>query len=259
MYILSWDEFTNNKHSFPPSAMTIGVFDGVHRGHKTLIRAVVSRKAMYEPVVVTFKQNPKALLHPEEYCGDIVSLSQKLHYFEMYGIKTVILIDFSENFSTLTGTGFIDILIDQGNLRYLAVGSNFHCGYLLDTDATRVQHLANERGIVTDIFPFVTIGNGPVSSSRIRNAISTGNLVEATVLLGRNVELDLSDAPQTTENGKIVVYMGSTHQIIPPEGRYPIYVYEKNSFKGRVGEVVIKKETLELPGNTTIQRIEFLL
>ncbi|MDR1903315.1 MAG: adenylyltransferase/cytidyltransferase family protein, partial [Treponema sp.] len=148
MLVLDWAEFTGISADGcisseiatsikTPSAMTIGVFDGVHRGHQALIREVVERGPF--PTVITFKQNPKSILNPQSYTGDIFSLRQKLECFEALGVERTILIDFSDNFSKLKGQEFIDILKKRGNLVFLIIGRNFRCGYKLDTDAARVK------------------------------------------------------------------------------------------------------------------------
>ncbi|MDR0589146.1 MAG: FAD synthetase family protein, partial [Spirochaetaceae bacterium] len=170
------------------TAMTVGVFDGVHRGHQALIEKIVQRAPGCVPTVLTFRQNPKKVLCPGEYRGDIVGLDRKMIFFEALGVELVILIDFSGNFSKLKGRDFIGFLKSRGSLNFLAVGSNFRCGCGLDTGVSELKRLNPE----TEVVPPVMEEGIPVSSSRIREAIFSGGLDKAAVLLGRKVEIDLA-------------------------------------------------------------------
>jgi riboflavin kinase/FMN adenylyltransferase len=168
--------------------MTIGVFDGVHLGHQALLRKLTEHASLHEscPTVVTFRQNPKQALAPRSYTGDIITLAEKLRIFERMGVKRTILIDFSGNFRKLKGRDFIETLIGRGNLVFLVVGSNFHCGCHLDTDAGAVKNITAEHGIACEIVEPVTAGGERISSSGIRCAIRAGDFAKAKAFLGRD-------------------------------------------------------------------------
>jgi FAD synthase len=206
--------------------MTVGVFDGVHRGHAELIRRIVARGPC--PTVVTFRENPKMFLSPGHYEGDIFSLEQKLAAFEELGAVRVILIDFSEKFSKISGWEFIDLLESRGGLAFLAIGADFRCGYRHETGAELVRQNNERKGIPTEIIPPVLWGNGPVSSSRIRAAISAGDLAGAEALLGRKLELDLSGikgSPFTGDQKEGMVFDASSlHRITPGAGTYRVLI-----------------------------------
>jgi FAD synthase len=197
MQVIPWTDFTATLFPLFPSSFSspipyslfpipysasIGVFDGVHLGHQALISKVVSRGP--NPTVITFRQNPKGVLSPETYSGDIIALEEKLALFEKLGITRTILIDFSENFSKLEGRFFIETLLDRG-LAFLAVGENFRCGHRLDTDAAAIKRITAGRGVETEVLEPVLFEGERVSSSRIRAAISAGKFEKAQLLLGR--------------------------------------------------------------------------
>jgi len=202
--------------------MTIGVFDGLHLGHRELIERITRRGP--NPTVLTFRENPKKIVSPETHEGDIFTLKQKLAAFERLGVHRLVLIDFSENFSKLSGKEFFDLLETRGKMVFLAIGCNFRCGYQQDTDADSAREMNERKGIPTVVVPPVQANAGVVSSSRIRFAISSGDLVLAAALMGRNVELDISDIAPVF--GQSVVYdLRSVNRIIPAFGRYAVRIH----------------------------------
>jgi riboflavin kinase/FMN adenylyltransferase len=125
------------------------------------------------------------VLSPATFSGDIIALDEKLNIFEKMGVTRTILIDFSEKFSKMKGSVFIEYLIKRG-LVFLAVGSNFRCGHCLSTDAREIRRMTGERGIETEIVPSVLFEGEPISSSRIRTAIAAGDFEKVKAALGRN-------------------------------------------------------------------------
>jgi riboflavin kinase/FMN adenylyltransferase len=264
MTVVDWAEFigaARSRQKNPPAAVTIGAFDGVHRGHQALIKETVSRGP--SPAVITFKQNPKSILSPETYPGDIFSLKQKLEYFELLGIERVVLIDFSGNFSKLGGQEFISLLMEKGNLVFLTVGRNFHCGYILDTDAEQIALTGKRFGVHVEALPPVLEGSYPVSSSRIRNAIQAGNMREAACLLGRNLKLDLSGIPQEKAGNYTCFKTASMNRITAAKGAFPVLLYGKNSSAGKRVEVFTENGDVFIPGGgdppLNVETIEFLI
>ena len=236
--IIEWEDFLKDDASSGPcsasfcgTAMTIGVFDGLHMGHRELIGSIVRQGP--NPTIVTFRENPKKLVSPETFEGDIFSLKQKLAIFEQLGVRQVILIDFSENFSKLTGKEFLDFLENRGKMTFLAIGDNFRCGYQTDTDADTIAEINRRKGIPTEvvspvIMP-VAFGTGPVSSSKVRSAIISGDLKTAAALMSRNFQLDLSDIEPAAifrGNANGLAYDPfPVRRIVPAAGRYTVLLY----------------------------------
>ncbi|MDR0723530.1 MAG: FAD synthetase family protein [Treponema sp.] len=251
MRVLDWQALVGGTvHIHEQTAMTIGVFDGIHRGHQALIAKTLQKG--FIPTVITFRQSPKRILSPKTYGGDIVSLAQKLVIFEDLGVSQTILIDFSENFSTLKGQEFIDALIRQGKLAYLVIGSNFRCGYRLDTDAARISAMNADRGIITEVVPPVEEDALPVSSSRIRAAIVAGDFIRARASLGRNVAIDVGGIPSISGTEGLVFDFTASYRVIPPEGRYKVVVYEqrgKNAGKGTEVEITVDAGKICIPSD----------
>jgi riboflavin kinase/FMN adenylyltransferase len=209
--------------------------------------------------VVTFKENPKWRISPREYGGDLFSLEQKLSAFEGLGVERVILIDFTENFSKIEGKDFIGLLDDHGRPSFMALGANFRCGHGQDTGAASIVEINRRRGIETEIVPQVMEGGEPVSSSRIRRAISQGDLALAFRLLGRNPGLYLGDL---VPRGK-VFDVAARRRVTPPKGSYGVVLFGKTGegVKTRVdidrGRVIIPSP-MEIKGGPLI-RLEFII
>ena len=213
MELIAWEDWLKNRGG-APVAVTIGVFDGVHRGHQSLLKAVTahcesSAGAAAYPAVITFTRNPKRLLNPAAYEGDLCSLERRLTIFEEFGIKRVILIDFSENFSRIDGRDFVDFIFSdsaedaaifdqQGRERrivqkplvsYAVLGENFHCGYRHGVDAAEFKRLAEGYGAAVRVIPILKTRDGQnISSSLIRQAVRDGNTALAEACLGRKWE-----------------------------------------------------------------------
>jgi riboflavin kinase/FMN adenylyltransferase len=188
MDVLDWDDFlARGGPAEKPLALTIGVFDGVHRGHRRLLERIVSAEGA-SATVITFRQNPARLFAPRAYPGDIFSLGQKLAAFEALGVGQTVLIDFSEQFSRQRGRDFIDQLVRRRPVRLFALGANFRCGYRLDTGVREIGAWTAPLGVETWVAEPVMEGGLPVSSSRVRRAIAAGAFEEAALLLGRPLD-----------------------------------------------------------------------
>jgi riboflavin kinase/FMN adenylyltransferase len=180
MQIINWPDFLKSglpsKEKF--SSMTVGVFDGVHRGHQALIKRIVSHNVNYVPVVVTFQ-----ITNNKEQ-RNIQTFRQRLALFENLGVKITVVIDFTDEFRQMSGIEFLEILLKHADIGFFAVGNNFRCGYRLDTDAMAIENFFASRNISVEIVPEIMEGSLPVSSSRIRAAIAAGDITLAQTMLG---------------------------------------------------------------------------
>jgi riboflavin kinase/FMN adenylyltransferase len=256
MRVLDWETFAARGIAQDGAAMTIGVFDGVHRGHQALLERVF-RSGGY-PVVISFTRNPKFVLRPETWEGDVMGAGQKLRLFEQMGAGLTVMIDFSPEFSKLGGKEFIDLLKDRGNLRYLVIGSNFRCGYRHDTRAADIEEMNRAAGIPTEVVEPVVSGGERISSSRIRAAISVGSLAEAAALLGRRVEIDFAGLSARAGPGGVHIDLASERRIMPPRGRYRVLLFQKDSPEGIETEVSIGRGGVFVPSPFNACRVEFL-
>jgi riboflavin kinase/FMN adenylyltransferase len=181
MKVIEWQQFLEEglPLSGKLSSMTAGIFDGVHLGHQALLKQIVTHDVNKVPVVITFRQNHKT------ECENILTFRQRLEIFESLGVQITVVIDFTEEFKKMPGVEFLKILLKRGNVGFFAVGSDFRCGFQQDTDAVMIQDFFTSRNIPAEVVPKVSEGSLPVSSSRIRGAISAGDIELAQKMLGR--------------------------------------------------------------------------
>ncbi|MCL2880839.1 MAG: FAD synthetase family protein [Treponema sp.] len=243
MRVLDWDEFLAGKAADAPLCMSIGVFDGVHRGHQALIREICDTDIGAQSAIVTFRKNPLETLMPGEFSGNICGLERKLELFASLGVQSAVLIDFSVKFSTMKGREFVSLLFQNCHLKQLVLGRNFRCGSKLDTGIAEIEKMAADAGVKIRAVQPVMEGSSPVSSSRIRNALAGGNFTEAARLSGRNAEIDLMDIPftDTADGLGLLFHAHKAQRIIPPEGSYPAAVYSNNRSENSAGQ---KKEMM---------------
>jgi riboflavin kinase/FMN adenylyltransferase len=163
--------------------VTVGVFDGVHRGHEALLQKVLG--SGHEPLVVTFRNHPRSVVAHRKAPELLITVEERLAIFEKKGVSATILIDFSQKFSILSGRDFLDMLRQCASPVYMAVGTTFRCGHGGTTDATEVMRINAEAGIRTEIVEPVREGGAAISSSRIREAFAAGDTTLAERMLGR--------------------------------------------------------------------------
>jgi riboflavin kinase/FMN adenylyltransferase len=192
MLVIGWEEFLRQGlNDDRKSAATIGVFDGIHRGHRALVERITKGgKPLPAPrlsLVVSFKQNPRRLFLPEGEIFDIMGLDEKIGMFETLGIDALVLIDFSLDFCRMDGVDFIKTLAEKAGMAYLAIGRDFKCGYGGLLDAERIKGLCETLGVVCEVVQPVLDDGLPVSSSRIRDALAAGDRTTAERLLGRKL------------------------------------------------------------------------
>jgi FAD synthase len=210
---MDWNDFISlRRGSEPAMACAVGVFDGVHLGHKELM-ARIRRDGDLAPCVLTFYGNPKSRTRKPSFQGDLCSLRQRLALLEAEGVQTCVLIDFSDGFSASSAEDFFSVLVHTGYLGRLVVGEDFRCGRGLATDAYGVEAIIARYGVKTEIVEAVRVDGEPVSSSRIRALVAEGRLDDAVRMLGHPFEIDLADAPL---DGQWRV----AARLVPPDGKY---------------------------------------
>ena len=229
MKIIYWDDLIKGENIYPQgSAISIGGFDGPHRGHECILSAVLkaARKDGIPAGIITFFRSPRSVKAGNAYAGDVSTLEMRLQKFAEQGFSFTVLIDFSADFAKMKGTVFFDILIKTICIKYLAVGSDFTCGYRHDTGVGDLQRLARERGFCFDsIEQLYSARHERISSSAIRQAVEQADFTLAKDLLGYPFFLDVSKIVRRREDSVWSIEKSAVTQILPQSGQYSACAY----------------------------------
>lgn len=213
----------NGVHKFKNAVVALGVFDGVHQGHRRIIKAVVrkARSIAGKAVVVTFWP------HPQKE-GSLFSLEHRLRLIAGLGVDACIVINFTKHFAGITADRFIrEILTNKIGSRYIYVGRNFHFGKNAVGNYKTLQKYSAYYGYRLKIFEVIKIKNQAVSSTYIRSLIKKGNLGFAKDLLCHSVSVlgtVIRGTSLATKLGFPTANIDPHHEIIPPSGIYAVRV-----------------------------------
>lgn len=181
------------KNSRRPLVLALGNFDGIHRGHQSLLNYVVaqSKKLGGQPAVFTFQEHPQHILHPTHAPENLQSFGQKMSFFKSLGIQVCFVQKFDSAFSKLSAEHFVEkVLVRQLGVREICLGYNARFGRGRSGDADLLRKLGKKLGFeVFQAEPVVWRGS-PVSSTATREAVRQGKMDLAAGLLGRSWSLE---------------------------------------------------------------------
>jgi riboflavin kinase/FMN adenylyltransferase len=176
-----------------PAAVTIGFFDGVHRGHQAVVRRTVEIASSrgLAPVVVTFDRHPREVLTPGAEPRLLTTLDRKASLIAELGVGALVVLAFTEDFSRWPSEDFVRrVLVEGLRAEHAVVGSNFTFGHKAEGNLSVLTDLGAAHGYSVEAVSVLKIDGRPVSSSSIREALSSGDLEWPTTALGRRFVLD---------------------------------------------------------------------
>jgi riboflavin kinase/FMN adenylyltransferase len=174
------------------SFITIGVFDGVHLGHKHLATKLIESaiKNRKSSGIITFKNHPAAVINPRFQPDFLTSFETKLDLLKDTGVDFVSAITFDQEIADLTAKDFLRLLKNRLGMKGLVVGPDFQMGKNREADTAKLATLGSELGFDLEVVDVQTKGKNQVRSTMIRNLISNGNVKNASVMLGRKFSLE---------------------------------------------------------------------
>ena len=207
------------------TVLTIGVFDGVHRGHCHLLRQLIERaKPDQLPTVITFTNHPATILRPGIKLNYINTPEQKVRLLHQQGIELVIPLEFTLELSQVDAKEFITVVSQTLRMKGLIIGPDFAMGRGREGNAEYLQKLGPSLGFWLETVEPLIWDGAPVRSRRVREAISAGDVAASAKLLGRSFSLKGSVVrgdQRGRELGFPTANVGvSSDMLIPGDGIY---------------------------------------
>jgi riboflavin kinase/FMN adenylyltransferase len=171
-----------------PSIVTIGVFDGVHRGHQYLIRRLVetARARGQLSVAITFYPHPDVVIRGITGRYYLTTPEERAEILMALGIDVVITLPFDDDLRHIRAAAFVDQMNTYLQLETLWVGSDFALGYQREGNVTFLRQQGEEKGFGVEVIDLLLSEGGAISSTVIRDALTAGDVVSARHLLGRS-------------------------------------------------------------------------
>jgi riboflavin kinase/FMN adenylyltransferase len=210
-----------NLHLISP-VVTLGIFDGVHRGHMALLNSLVTRAEMAkgESVVVTFSPHPRLVLDQHKTnISFLTTMDEKKVLLEKANVDHLIVIEFTREFSEIPACDFVkDILVEKIGTKYLIIGYNHHFGRRGEGDFNTIKKCSEELDFVVEQVQGFHTEEGAISSTSIREALLNGKLDEANKWLGYSYSL----SGTVIEGKKIGKSIGFPTANIEPDSEYKL-------------------------------------
>jgi riboflavin kinase/FMN adenylyltransferase len=208
-----------------PAALTIGTFDGVHRGHQVVLnrlRAVADAEEC-PAAVITFTNHPRDVLRADRTVETLCDPAQKVRLLESHGVDILILLTFDEELSQHTADQFLHEVSTALPFSHLVLGHDSRFGKDRGGTPDRVSKLAGEMHFALEYLPALDVDEAPISSTRIRALIREGCLAEAADLLGHEYQLS-GEVVRGQGDGKRLGFPTANvypvHRCLPPFGVY---------------------------------------
>ncbi|MCA1753950.1 MAG: FAD synthetase family protein [Spirochaeta sp.] len=259
MKVVGWDVLTTRSmRILEPLSVALGVFDGLHRGHQALIKHACEYGDGAAAAVLTFIPNPKKVVAPWKYGGNLDSYRLRLELMEAAGVEYLIVVGFTEAFARVPGRRFLDELKRTVDPKLVVVGQSFRCGHKNSTDSGELATHLSRHGIRVDIIPPVVdnVLRETISSTGIRKALLQGDLVTAERLLGRNYAVDIVEPGTASSKHELRFAKAKLDQLIPGPGHYSARLHFGDAEAD--GVVITTEDSLIVPNAAKeLHRITF--
>ncbi|MEG2100813.1 bifunctional riboflavin kinase/FAD synthetase [Chryseobacterium sp.] len=223
-----------------PLALSLGMFDGVHLGHKSIIDELtkIGSKKNLDTAILTFWPHPRFVFNPQEDLKLLNTLDEKKVLIEKYGIANLFLKEFDDEFRNLTGEEFVrQILVEKLNVKYLIVGYDHVFGKNKSGNFELLQKLSKELDFEVEQMEAINIHENNISSTKVRTALLNGNILDANEMLGYSYSVSGTVA-HGKKLGRTIGYPTANIEpesikLLPKKGAYIVEVFIKNhQYKG---------------------------
>ena len=173
------------------SAVTVGVFDGVHRGHQHLVATLVesARRESLAAVAITFNPHPRTVLRPGVAVTYLTSLEERIELLQSLGLDAVGVLAFTSELAQLEPEEFLGLLVEELDMRLLVVGPDFAFGRNRAGTVDVSRGIGENLGFRVEVAPMLDEGGEKVGSTAVRQALADGDIGRVARLLGRPFSL----------------------------------------------------------------------
>lgn len=229
--MLIFNDFPNKLAPKKIGAITIGVFDGVHKGHKSLIEKVKQFSKQEPSALITFSNHPKSFFNEGNKNILISTIDHKIELIKSTGIDCLFVIPFTKEFSEITAKSFLNTIKESLNPSKIILGYDAVIGRNREGTKEFVEKLAPILGIEVEYIKPVYENNQIISSTKIRDLISSKEFEQASTLLGRPYSI-YSRVQKGKSQGKLFGFptanINVNHLQLPPLGVYKVSIKYKN-------------------------------
>ena len=211
------------------TVITIGAFDGVHRGHQFLIKNLIQRAQETERLagLVTFHPHPAAALNPDDPLQYLTTQGEKVALLERLALDVVAILPFDRKMAQMPAEEFVRLLVGRLHMRELWIGQDFALGREREGDADALAEMGKRLGFTTRVVSPLLMDDEPVSSTRIRALLRRGKVREATKLLGRYPSL-VGEVVPGARRGRLLGYPTANLEVreeraVPRDGVYAVF------------------------------------
>jgi riboflavin kinase/FMN adenylyltransferase len=206
--------------------MTIGSFDGMHRGHQLIlerVKAYASEHGLVSAVMV-FEPQPREFFNPDHIVPRLSLLRDKLNFLNNIGIGQVVCLAFNKKLACLSAQQFVQAILVQGlNVKHLVIGDDFAFGSDRKGNFAMLQDAGRQYGFTVEHTPTILYQNERISSSRTRSAIVQGNFKEVEALLGRPYSI-CGKVQHGDKRGRVLGFPTMNLRLIRPMAVQGVYL-----------------------------------
>ena len=211
----------------PGSVVTVGTFDGVHRGHHTVLEEISARAVASgrRSMLVTFEPHPLDVVNPAAAPPRLTTAVERLEVVATSAVDRMVVLKFDREMAKRSPAEFVDrVLLEYCDMRELVIGHDHGFGRGRTGDVQTLEQLGRDRGFPVDVVPPVTVDGNPVSSTAIRRAIAGGDLDGAARQLGRRYSVT-GMVRRGEQRGRSIGFPtlnleAPSRKLLPPDGVY---------------------------------------
>jgi riboflavin kinase/FMN adenylyltransferase len=227
----------NNLPQFRNSVITIGTFDGVHKGHQKLIERInaLAKQNNGESIIITFHPHPRIVINPQDKSLRLLNtIEEKIKLLEQYGVDNTVIVPFSRDFSEQTAEDYIsNFLVKNFHPKSIVIGYDHKFGKNRSGDYHLLENMKGQYGYSMEEITKETLDDIDISSTKIRNSLQQGEIKLANELLGHNYTLT-GTVIRGLQNGRKLGFptanlqVGDEYKLVPKTGIYAVRIHLPN-------------------------------